>query len=517
MTLWQSPHPPLPDTSDSIIQLIQRSAERCGSATALVESGSDASLSYHGLMDSVGRFANGLCRQGFKAGDVFAIQLPNSLLWVQAALGALAAGGVVTGCSPLASPQELTRQLRNSGATHLLSLSTTHLDAASALPIQQWTTDATQGRRDLGELLQAPGHWQELLEPHMLALLPYSSGTSGQPKGVMLTHGNLSIAARQANHALRTSDTDVVLALPPFHHILGFVPLLCASLVAGACVVCVARFDFEQILQTIQDYRVTVTIVPPPLMQALAAHPRVEHCDLSSLHVLGCGGAPISAQLEQAVADRICCIVAQGYGMTETTSTAALPELDTPRRGSVGRLCACTEARAVDPDSGAALGAHQQGELWLRGPQIMRGYLNNPEADRDILVDGWLRTGDLAYFDDDGYLYIVDRLKELIKVNAYQVAPAELEALLLTHPQVADAAVVGQSHECYGEVPVAYIVPRGEVDPEQLMAWVAEQVAPYKRIHEVRFLKQIPKSPAGKILRRLLLEREPRGQEPSPV
>jgi acyl-CoA synthetase (AMP-forming)/AMP-acid ligase II len=277
----------------------------------------------------------------------------------------------------------------------------------------------------------------------------------------------------------------------------------------GATVVTMSRFDFAAFLELIQRYRVTSTVVVPPIMLALAGHPLVDDYDLSSLRWLGCGAAPLGAETEQRCADRLGCQVAQGFGMTEGAATFAIAPLDAPRRGSAGRLLGGTEARIVDPDGGGALGPGRTGELWLRGPQMMRGYRNHPEATaRTVDPDGWLHTGDLCYVDADGYLFVVDRLKELIKFKGAQVAPAELEQLLCAHAAVADAAVVPRPDPEAGEVPVAYVARRAEVGPEELQAWVAERVAPFKRLRDVRFVDQVPRSPTGKLLRRALVEAE---------
>ncbi|MFL6189847.1 MAG: AMP-binding protein [Actinomycetes bacterium] len=232
---------------------------------------------------------------------------------------------------------------------------------------------------------------------------------------------------------------------------------------------------------------------------------------------LGCGAAPLGAEVEQRCADRLGCVVAQGFGMTEGAATFAIAPLDAPRRGSAGRLLGGTQARIVDP-GGGDLGPGRTGELWLRGPQVMRGYRNHPEATaRTITPDGWLRTGDLCYLDADGYLFVVDRLKELIKYKGAQVAPAELEQLLCAHPAVADAAVVPRPDPEAGELPVAYVALRAETTAAELQAWVAERVAPFKRLHDVRLVDQVPRSPTGKLLRRTLVEAERAGARPAPA
>jgi acyl-CoA synthetase (AMP-forming)/AMP-acid ligase II len=267
---------------------------------------------------------------------------------------------------------------------------------------------------------------------------------------------------------------------------MGFVVTLGCGLAAGARLKMLPRFDPSTFMADVRD--VTVLIVPPPVLGFLVA----QRGELPAAQLIVSGGAPLGAPLQQAVAERFPhAAVGQGYGLTETTAVAAIPDrkLGTAP-GSAGRIAPNTELRVVE------------GELLIRGPQTMRGYLREP-ADL-IDSDGWVHTGDLGHVDADGNVFVVDRLKELIKVNAHQVAPAELEAVLVSHPAVAESAVVGRPDERRGEVPVAFVVARGEVDRDALMAWVAERVAPHKRLHEVVFVDRLPRTPAGKLLRRLL-------------
>ena len=316
-----------------------------------------------------------------------------------------------------------------------------------------------------------------------------------------LTHANVVAQARQAQAVLGLTEADVVVGVAPFFHAIGQNLILPCSLRAGATVVTMPRFDLAGFLELIQRYRATSTIVVPPVVLALAGHPLVDDYDLSSLRFLGCGAAPLGAEVEQRCADRLGCQVAQGFGMTEGTAAFAIAPPEEPRRGSAGRLLPSTQARIVDP-GGGDLGPGRTGELWLRGPQVMRGYRNHPEATAATLgPGGWLRTGDLCYFDADGYLFVVDRLKELIKYKGYQVAPAELEQLLCAHPAVADAAVVPRPDPVAGELPVAHVARRAEVGAAELEAWVADRVAPYKRLRGVQFVDQVPRSPTGKLLR----------------
>ena len=267
------------------------------------------------------------------------------------------------------------------------------------------------------------------------------------------------------------------------------------------------RFEPESFLRAIQAHRIGYLIVSPPLMQFLALHPMVDDFDLASLEVIGCGAAPLRRSLEMKVAERLRCRTCQGYGMTESAGVIFTSPLDNIRAGSCGRLVPGTQARVIDPGTGADLGHSGAGEIWFRGPQVLTGYLNNPSATRQLLTaDGWVRTGDIGHIDEDGYLFITDRLKELIKVKGFQVPPAELEKLLFDHHGVADCAVIGRPDERAGEVPVAYVVARDSLDAAGLRAWVDDRVVEYKRLAEVILIESIPKSPTGKVLRRVLRE-----------
>jgi len=269
----------------------------------------------------------------------------------------------------------------------------------------------------------------------------------------------------------------------------------------------------EQFLRIVQDYKITLLPIVPPIALALAKHPVVDNYDLSHVEVIFSGAAPLGAEVSRACAERLGCIIRQGYGMTETSPvTHASPiEPDQIKLGSVGQCAPNTECRLVDLESGAELGPQQEGEIHVRGPQIMKGYLNRPEATaQTITADGWLRTGDIGYADTEGHFYIVDRAKELIKYKGFQVAPAELEAILLTHPQIADAAVIPSPDEEAGEVPKAFVVLKAQetIEVEALINFVSERVAPHKKIREIEITDQIPKSASGKILRRVLVARE---------
>jgi len=350
---------------------------------------------------------------------------------------------------------------------------------------------------------RAPG---DRIDPAALALLPYSSGTTGLAKGVMLTHRACLTNVAQMLTAAPATGTDRVLAVAPFFHAVGFVVLAGRALFGGATLVTLPRFDVAGFLAAMQDHRITQTVVVPPIVHALARHPAVGQYDLSSLQWLGCGAAPLGAELQLACAQRIGCPVGQGYGMTEATAAIALWRVGTPAvPGSSGQLLPGVCARIVDPDNGSDLDQGGTGELWVRTPSMMTGYLGNPDATAATIDQGgWLHTGDLARFDSAGNLFLVDRLKELIKVKGFQVAPAELEAVLRSHPAVADAAVVPVPDERAGQLPKAYVVPARQVGEPELIDYVAARVAPHKRIHQIAFVEAIPTSPSGKTLRRLL-------------
>jgi acyl-CoA synthetase (AMP-forming)/AMP-acid ligase II len=279
------------------------------------------------------------------------------------------------------------------------------------------------------------------------------------------------------------------------------------TLSRGATIVTAPRFDMVQMLELTQKHRITRLFLVPPIVLGIAKHPIIDQYDLSSVKQIFSGAAPLGGELAEAAAARVGCSVAQGYGMTELSPVShAIPEGEV-RPGSSGTLLPNTRARLVDPETGEAA---EEGELWIAGPQVMKGYLNNPEATTlTIDAEGWLHTGDIARIDADGHLYIVDRLKELIKVKGFQVPPAELEALLIQHPEVADVAVIGIPDEVSGELPKAFIVRKAgtSVSAATLSAYVAEHVATYKQVHHIEFIDAIPKSASGKILRRELRQR----------
>jgi acyl-CoA synthetase (AMP-forming)/AMP-acid ligase II len=369
------------------------------------------------------------------------------------------------------------------------------------------TIDPVEGVGDLRSLFGEPLAEQVAVDAGDTVALPYSSGTTGLSKGVMLTHRNLVANIAQTVGAVDLTADESLVAVLPFFHIYGMQVLMNAGLHVGATIITMPRFDLEQFLRLNDEHRCTRAFVAPPIVVALAKHPMVDRFDLSALTQIVSGAAPLSAEVGEEAARRLGCEVVQGYGMTELSPVSHMTVPGGYKPGTVGVTAPNTECMVVDPVSGEPQGTDADGELWIRGPQVMKGYLGNERATADTIdADGWLHTGDIARIDADGHVSIVDRLKELIKYKGFQVPPAELEALLLTHDEVADAAVIGVPDDEAGEVPVGYVVLKAgaTVDEDGITAYVAERVATYKRLARVSVVAEIPKSASGKILRRVL-------------
>jgi 4-coumarate--CoA ligase len=407
---------------------------------------------------------------------------------------------------------EVRQQRRDSGACLLVTvqpmLETARAGAEGSEVREIAVVGSAEGATPLHALMGEALTEQVPVDPatHVVAL-PYSSGTTGLPKGVMLTHRNLVANVSQVGDTMGVRPGDSTLAFLPYFHIYGLVVQLNLYLARGGVQVTMPRFEIEVALRLIEGHRIRHLYVAPPVILALAKHPAVEGRDLSSLEFVLSGAAPLGADLAAACARRIGVQTIQGYGMTEMSPVSHFTPPGRDRPGASGLAVPNTECRIVGPETGADCPPGEEGELWVRGPQVMAGYLGRPDATAATLTpDGWLRTGDLARIDADGYLFIVDRVKELIKVKGFQVPPAELEALLVTHPGVSDVAVVGIPDEEAGEVPKAFVVPAPGAVPAlgELQDFLAGHVASYKQIRDLAIVEAIPKSPSGKILRRVL-------------
>ncbi len=478
---------------------------------------------YRALVDAIRRAATGFAATGIRKGDVVGIVSPNMPHFAVAFFGLTMIGAIPSTVNPIATAEEIGAQFADSEAVAIITIPTLFAKCQAAARLaatvrETYVFGSADGLGDGATPFQALLEYGDnppavYIDPNAdVAVLPYSSGTSGIPKGVMLTHRNVvaNLVQTQSDPPMLTS-SDRVVAVLPFFHIYGMTVILAGGLAQGATIVTLPRFDLEQFLALIQTHRITYANVVPPIVLALAKHPLVDNYDLSSLRSVFSGAAPLGDDLAGACAARVGARVRQGYGLTETSPVTHFHpnESDVVELASVGPLVANTEARIVDPLNGADVPRGERGELWLRGPQVMKGYFNKPEATAMCMTsDGWFKTGDVAIADEKGWFRIVDRVKELFKYKGLQVAPAELEAVLLSHPSIADAAVIPVPDDDAGEIPKAYVVLRAPLTAAEVMAFVAERVSSYKKVRRVEFIDSIPKSPSGKILRRVLVDRE---------
>jgi acyl-CoA synthetase (AMP-forming)/AMP-acid ligase II len=486
--IYRSPAPEIEIPKVSLTEhVIGRAAAR-GDHPAIVDSATGETTSYAKLAARVDAVAASLQGQGVGRGDVVALIGPNSAVWGIVYHAILRAGGVVTPINPLLTPDEVAKQAGDAAAKLTIDDPAAAVDAAD------------------------PGAHPDPVEvdPDDLAALPYSSGTTGAMKGVMLTHRNLVANIEQAWTSMPIADDDTLVGLLPFFHSYGQTVVLNLGLAKGATIVTMPRFNLDGLLDILERHRVTWLHIAPPVVLAFATAPQVEDHDLSALKMVISGAAPLDDDLARRAEERIGAPIRQGYGLTELSpvshKTPIARAAETPP-GSVGPLIPNTEARLVDPETREDAAEGEQGEIWVRGPQVMKGYLNNDQATAEIFAGGgWLRTGDIGRVDENGFFYVVDRLKELIKYKGYQVPPAELEAVLVSHPKVKDAGVIGVPMEGGEEAPKGCVVCDEDLDLDELAAYVTERVAPYKKLREIERVEEIPKSASGKILRRLLRE-----------
>ncbi len=515
--IFRAPEPDVVIPDVALTPFLLERAAALGDKPAFIDGPTGRTLTYRGWAGAVRKAAAGLSSRGFRKGDVFAIYSPNLPEYAVAFHAVSLLGGINTTINPAYTASELSRQLEDAGARALVTVPPCldkAVHAAREAGVREvFVFGEGNGATPFASLLASDGDPPAVaIDPRsQVVVLPYSSGTTGLPKGVMLTHRNLVANMLQTASVTNIGERDVMLGVLPFFHIYGMVVIMNLGIHHGATIVTMPRFDLEQCLQTMQQYGVTFANVVPPIVLAFAKSPLVDKYDLSRVHTLFSGAAPLSEHVAAAASARLGCRVVQGYGLTETSPVTHTTRIHGGpiKIGGIGPPIPNTEARVVDVTTGAELGPKQEGEICVRGPQVMKGYLNRPDATAAMIdADGWLHTGDVGYADEDGCFFIVDRLKELIKYKGMQIAPAELEAVLLSHPLVADAAVIPIANEECGEVPKAFVVLRGDVTPEEIMGYVAERVAPYKKLRGVEVIEQIPKSPSGKILRRVLIERE---------
>ncbi|MEV5435079.1 4-coumarate--CoA ligase family protein [Streptomyces sp. NPDC052682] len=519
--MFRSEYADVPPVELPVHEAVLGRAAGFGAAPALVDGTDGTTLSYEQVDRFHRRIAAGLAEAGVRKGDVLALHSPNTLSYPLAFYAATRAGATVTTVHPLATAEEFAQQLKDSAARWIVTVSPLLDSARRAAHLaggvrEILVCDSAPGHRSLiGMLASTTPEPAIPIDPvEDVAALPYSSGTTGTPKGVMLTHRQIATNLAQLRPVMPARPGDRILAVLPLFHIYGLTALMNAPLSQGATVVVLPRFDLETFLAAIQTHRITGLYVAPPIVLALAKHPLVARYDLSSLRYVVSAAAPLDARLAAACAQRLGLPpVGQAYGMTELSPATHVVPLDAMRQappGTVGKLIPGTEMRIVSlDDPGTDLGPGESGEILIRGPQVMKGYLGRPDATAAMIDrDGWLHTGDVGHADQHGWLFVVDRVKELIKYKGFQVAPAELEALLLTHPGIADAAVIG-AHDDGTEVPHAHVVRRPShpgLTEGEIMMYVAERVAPYKRVRRVTFVDAVPRAASGKILRRRLRE-----------
>ncbi|KAF8926062.1 hypothetical protein EDD21DRAFT_369954 [Dissophora ornata] len=505
-----------PDTKDSKVIFIDALTKR--------------EITYREWKSDIRRWATGLQSLGFKRGDVVALFSFNQVDYSITLFGPILLGGIATTVNSAYTADELAYQLQDSGASVIVAnpeLLPVAIEGAKkvGLPLDRIFLygdkevdgfkpySATFPPKDTPESLLAPVvnlNGQAALET--TALICYSSGTTGKSKGVELTHVNLisntaQITPLEGNISM---DDNISMAVLPLYHIYGIQLHLMYGVYNGVRTIVLQKFNPVDFLRAIQDFKIiSLNLVPPQILMLVKA-PIVEQYDISSLRFVMSGAAPCSRELSQALLKKFPTIqFRQGYGMSEMSPASHVGVYHKPVHGSIGGVMPNQEARLVDPDTGLDVAKGERGELWIRGPNVMKGYRNNVKATRDTIdSEGWLHTGDVAVVDENLNFFIVDRLKELIKYKGFQVAPAELEALLLDHPLIMDAAVIGtENKEQATEVPLAFVVrapgPGLALTEKEVADYVAGKVAAHKKLRGgVRFIDVIPKSAAGKILRK---------------
>ncbi|KAL5230666.1 hypothetical protein ABZP36_029442 [Zizania latifolia] len=529
--IYSSTHPPVLLPSDPSLSLVSHLFARLPlddpRAPSLVEAATAATVSRADLRRVVFSLAAGLCRRfGVRRGSVVVLLLPNSVVFPVAFLAVLAAGGVATTMNPSSAPAEIAARVRATGASLVLA----SREGVAKLPpfaapvvlvpesLDFSAADDQHVFASFRALLDYDTTGAETAAPEVgqddAAAILFSSGTTGRSKGVVLTHRNLIAMVElfvrfEASQYARGACEIVYLAALPMFHVYGLSLFAVGLLSLGTTVVVMKRFDVGEAIRAIERYKVTHLPLVPPVMAALVRATAAGAPPLASLVQVSCGAAPTSATLIHDFLEAFPHVdFIQGYGMTETTAvgTRGFNTSKHKKYTSVGLLAPNTHAKIVHLESGSCLPPGSSGELWLHGPGIMKGYLNEDDDDACPRKDGWLRTGDIAYFDSDGYLYIVGRLKDTIKYKGFQIAPGDLEEVLMHHPEILHVAVTSAEDKEAGEIPVAFVVRKSgsTLSCMQVMEYVAKQVATYKRVKKVMFVDAIPKSAAGKVLRRLL-------------
>ncbi|KDR16255.1 probable 4-coumarate--CoA ligase 3 isoform X2 [Zootermopsis nevadensis] len=534
----KSPYPDISVPDITLVDFVWDMVDKFPDSTALVCSLTGRKYTYAESRAIARRFAVSLRKAGFKHGDVIAVVLPNIPEYLHVLFGAIEAGMVVTTVNPGFTSDEILKQLRDSGATGIVTISEVYPNVSKAVS----TLEAERKRRI--PVIITPGledktipqgtiNFQEMthkgidtsnlaaddrLSADNVVVLPYSSGTTGFPKGVKLSHRHLVTNCLQVlsepklNSPVRASHgcQEVLPALLPFYHIYGLLSLAIGSLYYGQKIITIPKFEPVHFLSSIAKNKATTLYLVPPLIHFIASHPDVKSSYFESVTLINNGAASVGLNdVERLLKKAPHVSFSQGYGLTESSPVACILEKGSTKYTSSGKPIPNTEMKIINMDTNMNLGPGEAGEVCIRGPQVMMGYHNNPQATAETIdSSGWLHTGDMGYYDEESNFYIVDRYKELIKVKGSQVAPAELEDILRSHPGIADAAVIGVSDQRSGEVPKAFIVTKQEeLTEDDVKKFVAEKVSQHKHLKGgVEFIAAIPKNPTGKILRRKLKE-----------
>ncbi len=511
--------PPLIVPLEALTFPLRRAAKEYPEQVAVItpEAGGKE-YSYRWLEDNSSALAASLAGMGVEQRDHIALWMKNSLEYILSFYGILKTGGVVVPVSTHYGEREVLHQLRETEVKGLITSENLYAQVENCISavrglrfiVLEGQGEPPSNTIPFSSLLGGSDRLDRSIgiDPkERIAVLPFSSGTTGLPKGVMLTHFNLLSDLYQVVQVHEISAADVMINQLPFFHIYGMTVLMGTSIVAGATQVLASRFrPVDEFLSLFEIYRPSLFFTVPLIVQEFCHHPKVPTMDWTRLRYVNAGGAILSPEVQERFTQITGVPVMVGYGLTESSPTTHVTPIRKIKVGSIGLPLSLTEDRIVDPETGTELRPRETGELWVRGPQVMKGYYNNPEATAQTVINGWLRTGDLAWKDEEGYVYIVDRLKEVIKCKGFQVPPAEIESILVSHPDVQDAAVIGEPHPEYGEVPVAYVVLRDKasLSPEAIIEYAAQGLAKYKRLAKVVFTETIPRSASGKVLRRLL-------------
>ncbi|MFN4113502.1 MAG: long-chain-fatty-acid--CoA ligase [Sphingomonadaceae bacterium] len=542
---YHHPHPwDMPLEPMALPAMLERTVARNPGAPFLHFLG--RTFTYRDIHADARRFAAGLTQAGVVKGDRVGLFLPNVPIYASAYYGAMMAGAIVVNFSPLYTVEELAWQVEDSGTRLLVTLDVPELfrTASAVLESSSLQTLVVGALADMlpwpkGLLLRTLGRskiarvrWSARVRPWRnvmstdesapvdldpaadLALLQYTGGTTGRPKGAMLTHANLSINARQvaALNPFGDVEKEVLMGALPFFHVFANTALLNHAMVTGASIAMVPRFETKQVLETIQRYRCTGFPGVPTMFQALLDHPDLAKTDLSSLKVCISGGAPMPAPVHDRFEEATGVRLVEGYGLTESSGVvSANPYEGTRKKGTIGQVVVGTEVLLLDKEDPARLVSDgEPGELAVHGPQIMRGYWNRPETDADVFVihhgKRWLRTGDVATIDEDGFLEIVDRIKDMIAVGGFKVFPSVVEDMILQHPAVREALVIGVPDDYLGEVPRVYVTldNTGTEDAAELKTWLNARVGKHERVDQVVIRDSLPRTIIGKLDRKAL-------------